>query len=217
MKVNSPLHSVDARGAFGPGVVFAKAKVTNWARVRLRTPQPFTEKQQKAKENLIKRVRGFGAITEGEREDWRDWALLHPRVDSMGQTYYPTGSNYFSGFGVICLNIPKAPVDTAPGAPDPGPFTLWTWTWFPLLYSLRVDWTITGVADFVNVWWTGKLGAGEQSSDPLFRWGWAINEGVGVFYAGPFEPGERYGIRGRYLLNSGQFGVWDSRVFNCPV
>jgi len=217
MKVRSPLHSVDARGGFGPGVVFGKAKVTNWARARVRTPQPYTQKQQIAKNNLSLRVRGFGGISEAERDAWRAWAALHPKIDPMGQAYFPTGSNYFTGFGAVCLRIPIVPVDTAPATESPGPFTAWSWEWLPLLYSLRISWTITAAAEFVNVWWTGALGPGVEPADPLFRWGWAIDEGLGVFYAGPFTPGRSYGIRGRYVRANGQYGPWDTRIFVCPV
>lgn len=216
MRVRSPLYSVDARGAFGPGVVFAKAKRTNWARRRLRTPQPKTVAQQTAKNNLVKTVRIWAGIPLIDRLDWDAYGAANSKTDPMGQTYYPSGCNYFSGFGCINEGAGRVPVEEAPVSGDPGPFVDWWVTWFPLLYVIRINWNLTGEAENIEVRWTDPLSAGVSPIYQKFPHIIQFKENLGVVYIGPIEPGWWYGVKGRHVRDSGQYGVWDIRLFDCP-
>ena len=89
--------SVDARGAFGPGVVFGKYCGTNVARTRIRTPIRRSAAEQGVKDRLTRGARAWGGLTDEQRSAWVVYAGTVDRVDVFGVIYHVTGQCEFMG------------------------------------------------------------------------------------------------------------------------
>lgn len=112
--------SVDARGAFGPGIVLGKWGGTNYARKRIRTPQRMTPEEGVVKERLILGSRSWGALSQAQRDDWDTYAATITRYDSMGQAYSCPGvCEYICNYAITKMLGTAAPTD-APLIPNPG-------------------------------------------------------------------------------------------------
>lgn len=217
MNVNGPMFSVDARGGFGPGVVLAKWRESNWARVRVRTPQPRTKKQQEAKSRLIQRVRGFGGISEEQRQAWGQWGKTHPRTNSMGVQYFPSGCNYFTGNGVLQKIIEVGQSDDPPTEPAPGPFTLW-WLEWDAPYGLIMFRWIKGLGgEFYQVWITSALNVGVSVENRDMYMVTALPDDYGQWGISDVWAGKRYGVGARYLNSDGQVGPMLIREIDLPL
>jgi len=142
MRVNSPIMSVDARGAFGPGVVFGKYCGTNVARTRIRTPIRRSAEEQLTKDLLAMSARAWGDLSEEKREAWNDYALTVTRTDSMGQSYHVTGICEFNGRYGLRVRMGLEPLEDPPvlGA-------------CPGFYSVEMTVSYYGGAKLTPVWY----------------------------------------------------------------
>jgi len=141
MRVNSPIMSVDVRGSFGPGVVFSKTDGTNWARMRIRTPQVNSDARVNAKRAMSVSSRAWTDLTGGQRALWQTYAAGIIRYNSMGQPYTVQGICEFNGVSALCklMNV-AAPTVPPTGGPPPVFLTVIAEPYWHLAIAFRVRW-----------------------------------------------------------------------------
>ena len=213
MRVKSPLYSVDVRGRFGPGVVFAKWRGTNWARRMLKTPTRRTLKAQLIKGFLSEGAYAWETLTDQQREDWNTYALGITRYDVFGNPYHVSGQNEF-----ICnfsltkqCDVPppvEAPTDPAPGYVQGLKVVVGMPHW-----NFGVTWDQPSNVDFVQIFLTPILSYGTMVSDQGLAVIHAIQTTEQKDWMGPFTGDgykRQWKIRG--LMSSGQWGPWTTGI-----
>lgn len=126
MKFLSALVS-DARGKLG-GMVAARNRAGNYLRRWVSPTNP-----QSAAQTLVRNLFSYLSwawtydTEQSQQTAWDDYAAVTPLTDSLGQTYYTTGQNWFVGNNVVrqqcgLLAWPDGPV--TPGLPELTPPTL---------------------------------------------------------------------------------------------
>jgi len=209
MRVNSPIMSVDARGAFGPGVVFGRYRGTNCARTRIRTPVRRSAAEQTVKNNMALGARAWADLTDLQRASWETYAGGVTRYNKMGDPYSVSGQCEFMGNYSIKKLIgdpPRlnSPTDTRP----PGVIG------FGIRAVLR--------ANSIRMWWEWPT-AGARCIEIFLSKprGWArkyyANQAtLHIFKTYPdtfiviavARERSSYGYRVRYISEQGQGGPW---------
>ena len=134
----------------------------------------------------------------------------------MGQVYYPSGSNYFTGLGVIQGILGEGFTDDPPTAGAPPAWVSWFLTWDAPSGSLIVTWLHLGQADYVEFWQTRGLNVGEGVGSAGYYLGGSWDYSTTIIDLSNFMAGRRYGIAGRLVNSDGQVGPFEVRVFDCP-
>ena len=209
MRVNSPIMSVDARGGFGPGVVFGKFCGTNVARIRIRTPVRRTAAEVMARNVMAMAAQAWGGLAEIKREAWEAYALTRTRYNSMGESYYATGQNEFMGNYVIRKMTQESIREDPPEDEIPSAMDSITNFQVPGFLGFKIGWSWPG-GDEVHV----EIMISQQR-------GWArsyyCNQAVfkvmvkhpqDFFWYIPEMARQSYGIRLRYISAQGQGGPW---------
>lgn len=81
---------------------------------------PNTPAQTIVRNRISSLSSSWRALTQGQREQWSAVASTLPRVDSLGQTYYQTGLQLFTGYNSTLLLLGEStvtdpvPVDASP-------------------------------------------------------------------------------------------------------
>jgi hypothetical protein len=106
----SQADSVASRNRFG-----------QYNRTRAMPTQPRTPAQVSARGYLTDASQAWRELTDAVRASWNAFAATQPRLDSLGQTIYPTGHQLFVGWWASMtqagLATPPALPSVAPDAP----------------------------------------------------------------------------------------------------
>lgn len=120
MKVKAPLHSEDARGKFGTGVVFGKGQGTNWARELVATPVPLSLPEVITHNLLSQGARAWSGLAGSQRTAWDAYALTIDRIDVFGNTYHASGQNeYIACYSLALRAGGNQSGDSPAGSPPP--------------------------------------------------------------------------------------------------
>lgn len=103
----------DMRGSIG-GTTFARNKAGAFARNRTAPVNPQTVKQQEARSRFTDALDKFSLLTDEQREGWYSIAHNTTRVNSLGQTYVPSGRQIFLEQANNMLLIGSAPLEDPP-------------------------------------------------------------------------------------------------------
>lgn len=209
MKVKSPLMSIDARGAMGPGVVLGKYRGTNTGRMRIRTPIRRSSKEQAVRNNLIMGATAWGLLSESERLGWNTYAKTIDRTNVFGQIYHATGQAEYLGNYTITRMLGKPAPGPAPEWPNPGNIEGLRIEWNEIVERVYTSWVAEQNIDNVELLFTPILSNGRMSTST----GELIIHDIRSIeidhYSGPYLPGAKkviFKIRG--LMDSGQWGPW---------
>jgi len=201
--------AVDARGSFGPGVVFGKYRGTNVARERIRTPIRRTDSEQAARDRLARGARAWGDLTELQREEWAVYAETIDRIDPFGNIYHVTGQCEFMGDYAITMIVDEARPTGPPEWEPPGEIEGLRVSWNEQSERVWTSWTGEQEIEYVELFFTPLMLGGRMSTSSHMLTMHAVR-GIGHdHYSGPYLPGAKkviFKIRG--LMSNGQRGPW---------
>lgn len=101
------------------GQTFSRNRNGQYVRTRAMPTQPRTTQQLLVRTNLSLFARLWGGLGEGTQSAWISAAALIPKIDSLGQTYYLTGFQYYVGVNTWLALIALTPVTSPPAPPVP--------------------------------------------------------------------------------------------------
>ena len=94
----------DARGKLG-GHVFTKAKSGATIRTKVTPLNPKTSAQSEARSALGANSQAWRMLTEAQRLAWNSAAQEVSKTNAFGDTYFPSGKNYFTAVNNNLRNI----------------------------------------------------------------------------------------------------------------
>ena len=94
----------DARGKLG-GHVFTKAKSGATIRTKVTPLNPKTSAQSEARSALGANSQAWRVLTETQRLAWNSAAQEISKTNAFGDTYFPSGKNYFTAVNNNIRNI----------------------------------------------------------------------------------------------------------------
>lgn len=103
----------DARGKLG-GHVFTKAKSGATIRTKVTPLNPKTSAQSEARSSLGANSQAWRNISEAQRLAWNSSAQEVSKTNAFGDTYFPSGKNYFTAVNNNLRNIGQSTVDSPP-------------------------------------------------------------------------------------------------------
>ena len=103
----------DARGKLG-GHVFTKAKSGATIRTKVTPLNPKTSAQSEARGALGANSQAWRNIAETQRLAWNSAAQEVSKTNAFGDTYFPSGKNYFTAVNNNLRNIGQSPVAAPP-------------------------------------------------------------------------------------------------------
>lgn len=102
--------------------VASRSRFGQYLRTRRQPTQPRTSRQMEVRALLAEASQAWRGLTDAERDAWNAYALTVPRVDSLGQTIFPTGHQIFVGLyslendSEIVSGAPTVPTEAPPAA-----------------------------------------------------------------------------------------------------
>ena len=110
----------DARGKLG-GHVFTKAKSGATIRTKVTPLNPKTSAQSEARSALGANSQAWRLLSEAQRLAWNSAAQEVSKTNAFGDTYFPSGKNYFTAVNNNIRNVGgSALVDPPALVPMPG-------------------------------------------------------------------------------------------------
>ena len=103
----------DARGKLG-GHVFTKAKSGATIRTKVTPLNPRTSAQSEARSALGANSQAWRMLTETQRLAWNSAAQEVSKTNAFGDTYFPSGKNYFTAVGNNLRNAGSPPLVDPP-------------------------------------------------------------------------------------------------------
>ena len=94
----------DARGKLG-GHVFTKAKSGATIRTKVTPLNPKTSAQSEARSALGANSQAWRMLTEAQRLAWNSAAQEVSKTNAIGDTYFPSGKNYFTAVNNNLRNV----------------------------------------------------------------------------------------------------------------
>ena len=94
----------DARGKLG-GHVFTKAKSGATIRTKVTPLNPKTSAQSEARSALSANSQAWRTLTENQRLAWNSAAQEVSKTNAFGDTYFPSGKNYFTAVNNNLRNV----------------------------------------------------------------------------------------------------------------
>ena len=94
----------DARGKLG-GHVFTKAKSGATIRTKVTPLNPKTSAQSEARSALGANSQAWRMLTENQRLAWNSAAQEISKTNAFGDTYFPSGKNYFTAINNNLRNV----------------------------------------------------------------------------------------------------------------
>lgn len=110
MKFQSNIFA-DARGKLN-GNVFTKNRFASVVRNKVSPVQPDSVHQVNQRQNFGALSAAWRALTQEQRNSWNSFATSVPRTNKFGQTYSPTGQNYFIGLNTNLINAGQAQINS---------------------------------------------------------------------------------------------------------
>ena len=120
----------DARGKLG-GHVFTKAKSGATIRTKVTPLNPKTSAQSEARSTLGANSQAWRMLTENQRLAWNSASQAVSKTNAFGDTYFPSGKNYFTAVNNNLRNIGAGPLLDPPALVE-----------MPGLTSVEVDFDI---------------------------------------------------------------------------
>lgn len=166
-----PVGASDIRGSQG-GTVYSRNRYGLYTRNRVAPVQPRTDYQLDIRAKLQTVSAAWRALSEAQRNAWRELAKQVVLTDSLGQPYNPTGQQLFVSCNVNLLlgggSIIQSPPGTVPNVPTPLNVTV-TATSSPTP-ALTVAWS-GGSSDYdAYIYATRTVGTGVKFYAPqLFK------------------------------------------------
>ena len=103
----------DARGKLG-GHVFTKAKSGATIRTKVTPLNPRTSAQSEARSALGSNSQAWRMLTETQRLAWNSAAQEVSKTNAFGDTYFPSGKNYFTAVNNNLRNVGGAVLENPP-------------------------------------------------------------------------------------------------------
>lgn len=110
---------VDGRGKIG-GQVASKNRTGAYMRNKVTPVNPRTNFQQEARQQLGNLSSQWRALTESQRDAWRNAVSQYEKTNIFGDKVQPTGKNLFVGLNRNLSNIGEPIIDT-PASPQDFP------------------------------------------------------------------------------------------------
>ena len=121
----------DARGKLG-GHVFTKAKSGATIRTKVTPLNPKTSAQSEARGALSANSQAWRTLTENQRLAWNSAAQEVSKTNAFGDTYFPSGKNYFTAVNNNLRNVGGAILVEPPALVE-----------MPGLTSVEIDFDLT--------------------------------------------------------------------------
>lgn len=157
----NPLMSEKARGTVS-GLTFS-----NWRGLGTCRRKPVPVKRAMSAQPTNRSILGFlarewGDLTDSQRAEWANYAVNHPRTDSLGMVYVLTGEQQYISLNHVAMRFGGFPaLQTVPPLTDPQAALATLVASDPgVAGQVRVDWTLYGVGDatdFTEVWVAGPF------------------------------------------------------------
>lgn len=103
-RVVSPLMSLQAAGSVG-GVTVAPFRNGFRMTAKAKPVTRIVSGLPEVRVTLSYLARKYETLTPAQKSAWTQWGLDHPRSDSLGQTYYPTGFQAFVSLNSVAMTI----------------------------------------------------------------------------------------------------------------
>jgi len=174
-RVSLPIQSEAARGKLGSKVYIAWRGLET-VRIKVAPTQPRTSRQLDVRNILTGVIREYGNLTDGNVADWKTYATLIKKTDSLGQQYTPTAANMY-----LSLNYFRAEFGASSSTTPP----------------------VTAVAASIKtLTLTGGVNAGDLKIDWVLRGTGSASDWIWIELAGPFTSKQRVSSSSQYRYNS---------------
>ena len=134
----------DARGKLG-GHVFTKAKSGATIRTKVTPLNPKTSAQSEARSALGANSQAWRTLTEVQRLAWNSAAQEVSKTNAFGDTYFPSGKNYFTAVNNNLRNVGVPPVSDPPALVE-----------MPGLIAVEVDFDLLAEQLDISPAWFGN-------------------------------------------------------------
>lgn len=134
-------------GSIG-NTTFSRNRYGGYTRVRALPVQPNTIYQQQARSRLSTASQAWAALTDAQRDSWRQWSAQNPIIDRLGMSQVLAGNAAYVKINALRALCGDAALDTPPLAAAPTGL---------LTATLTAD---IGAGDFELAYTATPLGAG---------------------------------------------------------
>lgn len=213
MKIKAPLHSMDARGRFGLGLVFSTWRGMATGRAFVVPKNPRSLRQSAIRGFMTSASRAWNDLTEKGRKGFESYAKEMGRKNVFGQALDASGFNEFCALYCLAKDIGETPVETAPLAPAPLAVSGGKIVASDTPGEIDATWT-AGQDGYVDLWVTGPLPAGRQPRETDYRHHSYTADVTATKTIAGLSEGAKYGVKARQVAKSGQVGPWMVAIVN---
>ena len=205
MKIKAPLHSMDARGRFGIGMVFSSWRGLSVGRAFTVPRNPRSSRQLEIRGLMTSSSRAWSNLTDENRTGWEVYAGNMSRKNIFGQDVKASGFNEYIACFLLASEVGETPVSIAPTDSAPLTVTAGAITQGTADGEIDVDWT-AGQAGFVDVWITPALPAGRKPQESDYKHLSYTADATGTLTIDGLVGGVKYSVRIRQVALNGQVG-----------
>lgn len=207
MKIRAPMHSVDARGRFGSGVVMSIWRGLNYARIFTLPTNPRSTRQIVIRGLMTSASRAWNALTDANRVTWKTYSEAQSRKNVFGKAYDASGFNEYCALYVLASDIGETPPTDGPTVPGPLIVTDGAIVEGTLEGEIDVTWT-AGQAGFMDAWITALLPDGRAPKESDYKHQSYTADATETLTIDGLTPDAKYSVRIRQIFLSGQPGPW---------
>ena len=210
-KVRNPLSSEDARGKFGPVIVFSAWRSIKTVRTKVTPTNPRSVRQLGVRGILAGLSASWAAITSAQASAWRAFAAGRQKTNVFG-TYFASGFNAYQELNFFVVDNGGSAAAAPPTAAFKGNISAYTATSGSGSGEIDLAWTLPAGAaagDIVDVWATPAMpNELRQAQESDFRHDqYLAGDEVGVTLTG-LTASAWYWVKVRFIQSDGRAGVF---------
>jgi len=204
MKVQGPMHSIDARGKMDQSFVFSIWRGLNYIRTWALPSNPQSTRQGIMRAILTVVSKLWGGLSDANRLAWRTAAEGIVLIDVFGKEYSPSGFNYYCALGTLASDQLQTPLSSPPIIPPPSMPTGVTAVGGTNPGEIDVGFDAGPGVDGIDVWIAGPLTAGRNAVKSDFRHKVYLADDEGPAVISGLTEGLFYSFRVRSVNAGGQ-------------
>jgi len=210
-KVRNPLSSEEARGKFGPVIVFSAWRSIKVVRTKVTPTNPRSTRQLTVRGILAGLSASWAAISSAQALAWRNFASGRQKTNVFG-TYFASGFNAYQELNFFVVDNGGAANAAPPTAAFKGNLTAYTAAAGGGSGEIDLAWTLPAGAvagDIIDVWVTSAMpNELRQAQESDFRHNqYLAGDQVGVTLSG-LTASAWYWCKARFVQADGRAGVF---------
>jgi len=210
-KVRNPLSSEDARGKFGPVIVFSGWRAIKTVRTKVTPTNPRSVRQLAVRGILAGLSASWSAISSAEAAAWRAFAAARQKTNVFG-SFFASGFNAYQELNFFVVDNGDTANDAPPTAAFKGNLSGYTAVSGSSSGEIDLAWTDPATAaasDIVDVWATPAMpNELRQAQESDFRHVEYLAGNATTRTLGSLTPSAWYWVKVRFIQEDGRAGVF---------